>query len=227
MANDDGFTRDCEDYLDPAGGRPDLFPECYPAEGERPIFCDEGTRGVFAFGDPDDKWVRTRAIWNQHAYSITNIEDDASVPLLEDASWESFNTYRANRQGEVPLNAPDPAITNFSYSARSCPPELHLIATVANSGTRGMAAGLPVSLYRTDGDTTLLETKLTTTPVFPGGTTTVTFVYVLPIEDIDDTMSFRTVANDDGTGEGPEVDCDPLSNEAVLDDVECRISGPK
>jgi len=30
------------------------------------------TRGIRVFGDANDQWVRTRRIWNQHAYHVTN-----------------------------------------------------------------------------------------------------------------------------------------------------------
>ncbi|MBQ0755250.1 MAG: hypothetical protein KBT86_13485, partial [Gammaproteobacteria bacterium] len=41
-------------------------------------------------------WAPTRAIWNQHAYSISNINDDMSVPARPNASWLAHNTFRLN-----------------------------------------------------------------------------------------------------------------------------------
>ncbi|MCP4694951.1 MAG: hypothetical protein GY859_43385, partial [Desulfobacterales bacterium] len=38
--------------------------------------------GVIILGDAGDSWVNTRKIWNQHAYSITNVEDDGSIPRI-------------------------------------------------------------------------------------------------------------------------------------------------
>jgi len=55
------------------------------------------SRGIRVFQDRNNAWVNTRAIWNQHAYHVTNINDDGSVPKVEENSWEKNNTYRANR----------------------------------------------------------------------------------------------------------------------------------
>src|SRR5439155_23906720 len=30
-------------------------------------------RGVFVYEDPLDRWMPSRAVWNQHAYHVTNI----------------------------------------------------------------------------------------------------------------------------------------------------------
>ena len=38
------------------------------------IFCDGGvtTRGLRIYGSPNKGFVRTRRVWNQHTYHITN-----------------------------------------------------------------------------------------------------------------------------------------------------------
>jgi hypothetical protein len=39
--------------------------------------------GVFVYGDKHDKWVRTRKVWNQHSYHISNINADGTLPSPE------------------------------------------------------------------------------------------------------------------------------------------------
>ncbi|MDP2313950.1 MAG: hypothetical protein Q8P41_13670 [Pseudomonadota bacterium] len=36
-----------------------------------------------------------RGLWNQYAYSRTNIEDDGSVPAVAVPNWDLYNTFRA------------------------------------------------------------------------------------------------------------------------------------
>jgi hypothetical protein len=50
--------------------------------------CANGIRtsGVRVFSSQDNNWVRTRRIWNQHAYSVTNIEEDGTVPTVLQSS---------------------------------------------------------------------------------------------------------------------------------------------
>ena len=52
-------------------------------------------QGVRVIGDADDSWQPGRKVWNQHAYSITNVEDDATIPVSPDANWDSYNNFRS------------------------------------------------------------------------------------------------------------------------------------
>jgi PKD repeat protein len=36
--------------------------------------------GILVFCDANDTWVNTRKIWNQHAYNVTNVNDDGTIP---------------------------------------------------------------------------------------------------------------------------------------------------
>ena len=53
-------------------------------------------RGIRVYTSAQNNWVNTRRIWNQHAYHITNINDDGSVPTRQTPSWLTHNTYRLN-----------------------------------------------------------------------------------------------------------------------------------
>ena len=43
--------------------------------------------GLHIFGDAGGNWVRTRSIWNQHNYHVTNVDDDGGIPLNQVPSW--------------------------------------------------------------------------------------------------------------------------------------------
>ena len=51
--------------------------------------------GVTVIGDADNSWAAGRPIWNQHGYSITNIDDDGSVPAAPDTNWLTYNNFRS------------------------------------------------------------------------------------------------------------------------------------
>lgn len=55
-----------------------------------------GHTGIRVFEDADDQWVDARSIWNQHAYSIDNINEDGSIPTQPAKSWETHNSFRLN-----------------------------------------------------------------------------------------------------------------------------------
>ncbi|MET0403926.1 MAG: kelch repeat-containing protein, partial [Cystobacter sp.] len=58
-----------------------------------------GFNGIRVFHG--ENWRSARRIWNQHAYSITNINDDGTIPAQPVANWlsEGLNTFRSNGPG--------------------------------------------------------------------------------------------------------------------------------
>lgn len=93
-------------------------PRCSPTLLEYPVVADvdnDGSAEVLivssdcggnqipalqVYRDAEDRWVGSRRIWNQHAYSVTNILEDGSLPIDPINSWEYFNTFRTNPQLE-------------------------------------------------------------------------------------------------------------------------------
>jgi hypothetical protein len=51
--------------------------------------------GVTVFQDADASWRSGRRIWNQHAYSITNVEDNGSIPRYQETNWLTYNNFRS------------------------------------------------------------------------------------------------------------------------------------
>ena len=48
--------------------------------------------------DKQDRWIQARRIWNQHAYHVTNVREDGTIPQFEQPSWQRLNTFRTNAQ---------------------------------------------------------------------------------------------------------------------------------
>ena len=63
---------------------------------------DGPNSGVSTYGAIDDNWRPARKIWNQHAYSITNVNDDGTIPDTPAANWETFNNFRT---GDIHANS--------------------------------------------------------------------------------------------------------------------------
>jgi hypothetical protein len=59
-------------------------------------------RGIRVFGN-GAAWGPARPLWNQHAYHITNVNDDLSIPFNEPDSWQVHNTYRTQTQLVNPM----------------------------------------------------------------------------------------------------------------------------
>ena len=54
-----------------------------------------GWTGITVIGDANDSWAPARPIWNQHAYHITNVNSDGSIPTHPVENWHTWNNFRA------------------------------------------------------------------------------------------------------------------------------------
>jgi len=112
--------------------------------------CNDGVSiaqsGVRIFGDTAGKWVRTRRVWNEHAYHITNVEEDGSIPTQEkpNITQAGLNNFRQNKQPGSEFAAPD-AIVSIEPI---CSGEYALVATVRNVGEAALPAGVIVGFYK-------------------------------------------------------------------------------
>ncbi|MGI5860736.1 MAG: thrombospondin type 3 repeat-containing protein [Myxococcales bacterium] len=166
--------------------------------------------GIFVYGDAHDHWVRTRRIWNQHTYHITNVEEDGRLPLGESPSWLLYNSYRLNAQpagqGRA-IDAPDLQANGVLVDPGMCPARLTLRVWVENRGAVNVAPGLPVAFYNA-ATGSLLGVVHTTLGLQPGEAQRVRFDWVNPPRH----ASVRVVVDDDGTGQGLHSECGPASN---------------
>ncbi len=186
--------------------------------------------GVRVMKDRLDRWMSSRNIWNQHAYSITNINDDQTIP--SSSAWTqnflnaSLNNYRQNKQGGAGANqAPD--ITGRFIGNTACSQKdskIILGAEICNRGTKMVSKLMPASFYAISKDQNgnetrdLLCTSYTSQNVPVGGCLRVTCT----INDIY-TGDVVLVANDDGQNGRTTVECNDLNNEDRTTIESCPI----
>lgn len=190
-------------------------------------------RGVYVFGGAHDSWVTTRKIWNQHAYHITNINDDGTVPAVEANNWESFNNYRQNVQTGISVfAAPDLTVSVLRIDARDCPDTAGLVARIGNGGANVAAAPVNVSFYLGDPNVggLLLGVAQTSVSLKPGEYEDVGLVLdPAPAGPLD----VCVVADDDGLGGGALSECNEINNQCcarlpiVCECVDTLVARPK
>lgn len=176
--------------------------------------------GVFVYGDTNDKWVRTRKVWNQHAYHITNVQSDGKLPQIEPRSWTAGenNDYRVSSQGKGVYNAPDLRV-DLEVSTAQCPTAIELRARVKNNGALGVPAGVKVSFYAgTDATGTLLVEKATTKALLPGESEVV--VHAHPT-NLPSTGAFFVVVDGANASTGAVDECLEDNNGASAGSVRC------
>ena len=108
--------------------------------------------GITVIGDKNNSWRPGRQIWNQHAYSITNINDDNTVPKVTPPNWASYNNFRSgDLSAPDGLAAPDLVLVTpeSCISLCSAPDELELWVQLGNLGAAPLTAGATVEVYGT------------------------------------------------------------------------------
>ena len=125
-----------------------------------PIFPNSGTfvakTGFIIYRDPMDRWANSRPVWNQHAYYITHITDDARVPPASEAlnNWQvpELNNFRQNSQGSIgQLNIADLTVelTDLGNLCLHRAGKIDLQAEVCNRGTNPVQDGVVVQFLET------------------------------------------------------------------------------
>ncbi len=135
-------------------------------------------RGITVFGDRQNSWVGTRTMWNQHAYSVSNVCDSrdsacdapnltGSIPAVAKRNWTVpwLNNFRQNVQDQGIFDAPD-AVVSLSIE---CSNPVVLFVTVENIGLAGLPAGVVVGVFvDSGGSETQIGSVTTTIPLLPG-----------------------------------------------------------
>jgi len=116
--------------------------------------------GVSLFRSANAPWAPSRAVWNQHSYNVTNVNDDLTIPSIfaPNATFLGgiFNNYLVQTSpitanGDIILRATDADITNASIDYTACP-NITATLTLTNLGDAPIPSSLSITLY--DGDPT-------------------------------------------------------------------------
>ncbi len=171
--------------------------------------------GLRAFQDQNNAWVNVRPVWNQHAYSITNINDDLTVPAQPVPSWVAHNTFRLNSTlGLSPTAVPD-ITAGYLRLSLGTDGRVGVRARVGNGGGRSLGAGAKVALYSVgaSGTNTRLAVATLAAGLASGDFVEVDFAPLF----LDGAARLAVVADDDGTGITATDDFERSNNRVELD----------
>jgi len=109
------------------------------------IMCHgAGPSGLTVYGDADHTWPEGRQIWNQHNYSITNINDDASIPTPQEPNHLIYNNYRSANTSLTGSRWRDLEVEVVESCYLECPDMLVVVARVLNRGTQSLDPGVGI-----------------------------------------------------------------------------------
>ena len=183
---------------------------------------DRSRVGVYALGSLTSRWQAGRQVWNQHAYSVTNINDDLSVPAVPEPNWPTHNTFRSgdpNPQGDGMW--PD-AVPVAEVCLVECDQgRLIIDVALANQGGATLRSGVPVTAwYEDDGLPVYLGVSWTTARTEAGAMSAVARFQVDAA-----TLAGRPVyvmADQDDRGADYADECEESNNLLTLVDTSCE-----
>ncbi len=178
-----------------------------------------GWTGITVLGATEASWWPARRIWNQHAYHVTNIEDDGTVPQVEDPVWQDYNCFRQQvpQFGWGGFEAPD-LFVEADVCTETCPEFSTLLLRVGDSGTAGVVAGLPLDISTDDGSGTLVYDQTVYLPdAVDAGAVSGQFA----VEIDADTERVRIIVDHTAQGDELHVECDETNNHLLLDGPFC------
>jgi uncharacterized protein GlcG (DUF336 family) len=161
--------------------------------------------GVTVLGDADHSWRPGRKLWNQHAYHITNVNDDGTIPANAALNWLTYNNFRSGDLSPPDgLSAPDLQLKSPETCVNTCKGEdqLEVWVQIGNAGAAPLTAGAKIEVYGTAmGSESLL--------------TTVDFLDVLQPGQFADAVVIPVMT----------TDLDSLRLVAVPNEAECNVDG--
>jgi len=178
-----------------------------------------GVSGIRVYKDANDLWVRSRTIWNQHAYAVTHIEENGTVPQTSQwlNNWEQpeLNNFRQNVPGTPNGNGIPDATAGPSENYSCGGGTVTMSVDICNRGAAPVGAGVTVGFY--DGAQKVCETE-TTGPLLPEECETVQCDWGSPPTTPGNAVDVTVVAND-----GQAVtECKEGNNEGVVLGVFCE-----
>jgi hypothetical protein len=190
-----------------------------------PNFTGDAYYGITVYGDADESWRSGRKIWNQHAYHITNVDDDGGIPAVADRNWLTYNNFRSGDigAGGSGYSGPDLIVEVEDVCIDECDENrLTVWVTVGNAGYEDVTTDVNLKLVGEleDGSRTLLGEQ-TVTDTFVAGTQLDGIVFELdPAPATLVQVSAKIDRGNDATDDDV-AECDETNNEHEYNENLC------
>ncbi len=168
--------------------------------------------GLSVYQDVRNSWAPARALWNQHAYTMTNINDDLSVPTTQTQNFTLYNSYHSALPtvgGELLSDELEAEILGICQDDCSAG-KLRVTGRGMNTGNEELPAGIRFALYGTPADVLLATAE--TTAATPALMTTESLEFVVDTAGLSGVTGLELRVDDDGTGTGVIAECVETNN---------------
>jgi len=226
------------------------------ADGQTDIVCSCADY-IITYQSTSNPWVKAREVWNQHSYFVVNVNDDLSIPQVQQDHqagyppssptafpFNSFltQTTQLDSNGLPIFAASDDSIAivnplthiNYNPCQNGINDSIRVQFTVFNNGSEILPAGTPISFYQNNpflAGSTFLGGTTVSGNVAPG---TPLLLPPASIPDQGGTFDLFVLINDSGTTAPPltgptanHVECDFTNNLFQFTIVNCGNLPPQ
>jgi hypothetical protein len=178
-----------------------------------------GVSGIRVYSDANDRWVKSRTIWSQHAYAVTHIDDDGTV--FRSSQWvdnwkvPGLDNFRQNVPGTKNGKATGDLTAGASSGFTCGPSGATLSAPICNRGADSVGAGISVGFYVSG--KAVCGAK-TTKALAPGECEAVSCAWAAPPAQSGAAVDVVVKANDDGK----YVECHTGNDDGAVLQVFCK-----
>jgi hypothetical protein len=185
---------------------------------------DPNLGGIEIWEDARNNWVRTRRIWNQYAYSVTNVTEDAQIPRVPVPNWQSsgLNNFRQNVHPAGLFYAPDLVVRDI-VRLDCTDRQIKLAIVVGNNGSVSVPPGILTHLAgRTaDGRELDLGSVPTNDWLRPGRSERLDVEHEIPEGPPITAILVTATVDDDGTGGRQYNECNEENNAFTSSSIAC------
>lgn len=186
---------------------------------------DAGLGGIEIWEDADNNWVRTRRIWNQHGYSVTNVTEDGQIPRQPEPNWLSsrLNNFRQNVQPGGLFDAPDFVVREI-FRTDCDETQYTFRIVVGNDGSLSIPPGIltHVLVETADGQEQFdLGAFATTDWLLPGQSEQLDVVFAIPDGTLLTEIRVSATIDDDGMSGQQYNECDEDNNTSTSNPISC------
>ena len=171
------------------------------------------TNAFTVYEDATDSWAPTNGVWNQHAYSIDNIEPDLTVPTYADPNFTTHNSWHAAESLVDNVGAESDLEAEITDLCEDCETgTVALLGRLLNKSAVAVPAGVPISLYAQTDDGLVWLAATETTVETASGRSGEPLEFVVSMDDVGDAHALVLSVDDDGSGGETLVECSESNN---------------
>jgi hypothetical protein len=178
--------------------------------------------GITVIEDANDSWMPATKIWNQHAYSITNINEDGSVPAYPDVNWDTYNTFRsgdlvAGQNGDFPdfFGMIDDVCAECEKN------KLTVYARIGNQGLMDVEGSVDVEVRMVSSIGYKTAYTQTVEGPFHSGSLSASIAMEIDTQGAE-VYSLELIVDENGSPTGEYIECNEDNNQAVWTESYCE-----